>query len=418
MITINFLVYIRYTQYAERIFKNKCPLFEDLCINSAYFLGEKKMLNNSVLHIAPLAINLFFILGVFIFYEVLFDGVRLALAKTSLQVSSTDLPSWLGVIYMLILLLSFQATIFNSPTNWLFINFQITALVFCAILLNVPLKYHILIPIILLFMIFNSAIFYWESWCFGLTIIGFYSSLKYIKDKRQGHFPFLFYILDTLVFGFILWTLAKIKFSLDSVVVLRQLTYMAFFAVFAISYIGLILRNHRIKSSLYYFASHDELTRSANLALFNADSERLYNQSFQKQIPVTMMMFDIDHFKQTNDEYGHLAGDQVLQKVVDVTQDVISNSDIQIKLYRTGGEEFNVVFPDYTVNQAREIIEEIFKNINSSIIIYKNEAIQINISAGVSQLTTTDSSPRAFYDRVDTALYKSKRNGRDQITWE
>lgn len=376
------------------------------------------MLNDSVLHIAPLLINLFFILGAFIFYEVLFDSVQLVLGKTSIQVSSSNLRSWLGVIYIFILLIASQATIFNTRANWLFINFQITALVFCAVLLNVPLKYHVLIPIILAFMIFNSAIYYWESWCFALTIIGFYSSLKYIKDKREGHYPFLYYTIDTAIFGFILWTLAKIKFSLNSILVLQQLTYMIFFAVFALGYIGLVLRNHRVKSSLYYLASHDELTHAGNMALFDADIGKEFQTSSKNNFPVTMMMFDIDHFKKTNDDYGHLAGDLVLQRVVEVTQALIDQTDSNIHLYRTGGEEFNIIFTHYSTEQAKEIITDIFNAVNDSTVIYKSNEVPITISAGVTQLQSSDLDPDTFYDRADMALYESKRHGRNQITWK
>ena len=374
------------------------------------------MLNAYVLGITPLLISLFFILGVFIFYEVLFDGVQLFLTHKEIDISSEQLRPWLGAVYIFILLISFQAMISDSATNWLFINFQITALVFCAILLNVPLKYNVFIPIILVFMLCNSALSSWESWCFALTIIGFYSSLKYIKDKRSEHYPFIYYSLDTIVFGFILWTLAKIKFSLDTVIVLQQLTYMIFFTIFAFSYMGLMLRNQRVKSSLYFLANHDELTSAKNHSLFVFDLNKYFNKHLQKQLPLTMMMFDIDNFKHVNDDFGHLAGDRVLQEVVKIVQNVINDTDKNIQLYRTGGEEFNLIFPNYSLPKTREIVQAIFQAVDQAHILYHGEPISITISVGVSELHTDDSSTQKFYSRVDSALYDSKHNGRNRIT--
>ena len=378
------------------------------------------MLTSYVIKFAPLLISLFFILGVFVFYEILFDGVRLILYRHQVNIPNQILRPWLGVLYIFLLLISFQSLISKTPTNWLFINFQITALVFLAVLLNVPIKFHIFIPIILIFMIFNSALYYWESWCFSITVIAFYGSLKYIKRQRPNNFPFVYYAIDILLFGFILWSLAKIKFSLSSIIVLKQLTYMIFFTVFALSYIGLIMRENKVKHSLFSLASHDELTHSKNYNLFEVELDAEFQNSIQSKIALTMAMFDIDHFKAVNDRFGHLAGDKVLEKVVESVQTVIDENDTNVSLYRTGGEEFNIIFPNYTIEETTEILNQICAVINHTTIIYNQEKeqqqINVTISVGVSELNKDDLNPKAFYDRVDRAMYQSKKSGRNKIT--
>jgi len=111
-----------------------------------------------------------------------------------------------------------------------------------------------------------------------------------------------------------------------------------------------------------------------------------------------------------------LAGDLVLQKAVTETQKVIDNNDPKVKLYRTGGEEFNVVFPGYDLPSTEPIVRQIFTSLNNLDIQDGKNQIKITISVGVSSLVATDKSPDDFYSRVDDNLYHSKKNGRMQIT--
>lgn len=129
-----------------------------------------------------------------------------------------------------------------------------------------------------------------------------------------------------------------------------------------------------------------------------------------------MMMFDIDHFKHVNDTYGHLAGDKVLQHVADVAQTIIDANDPKVKFYRTGGEEFNVVFPGYDLESTKDIVDEIFMALNHLPIDINGKKIYISISMGVSSLSAKDIQPNDLYSRVDGNLYHSKNNGRTQIT--
>ena len=127
-------------------------------------------------------------------------------------------------------------------------------------------------------------------------------------------------------------------------------------------------------------------------------------------------MFDIDHFKRVNDTYGHLAGDLVLQHTVDVVQTVLNANDSSVKLYRTGGEEFNVLFPNYDLEGTQTIVEEIFTALNHLKVTFDDKEIEISVSMGVSQISNKDATPNDFYKRVDNNLYYSKKHGRMQIT--
>jgi len=128
------------------------------------------------------------------------------------------------------------------------------------------------------------------------------------------------------------------------------------------------------------------------------------------------MMCDIDHFKSVNDTYGHLAGDKVLQEAVAKAQAVIDSNDPSVKLYRTGGEEFNVIFPGYDLESTKPIVDQIFGALNHLDVKIKQKDVAITISVGVSSMVAADKSPDDFYKRVDDNLYHSKKNGRKQIT--
>lgn len=364
----------------------------------------------------PLLTSLFFILGVFIIYEILFDGVKSVLSLKEINIESGILKAQLGIMYLFILLFGLQALVVNHQATWIFINFQIIALIFCAVFLDAPVNYPIFIPIVLAFMIFNSAIFYWESWCFALTLFLFYYSLKYIKKKRTNPFPFIYYILDGLFFGTILWSLARIKFSLNGATIFQQVSYLIVFEIFVYSYIGFFIRDVRVKHTLYEFAHLDALTHVKNFAAFDNDIHALFNQHQSNDINVAMIMFDIDHFKSINDHYGHLVGDKVLQKVADITQTVINANDGNIRFYRTGGEEFNVILPNYKLSEIDSITQEIFTAINNSQFNFNNQTVDVSVSVGSSEIRKNDLNSDEFYIRVDDALYQSKRNGRMRIT--
>lgn len=374
------------------------------------------MLTKYVLQEMPLLTSLFFIFGVFIIYEILFDGVKSVLSLKEINIESGILKAQLGIMYLFILLFGLQALVVNHQATWIFINFQIVALIFCAVFLDAPVNYPIFIPIVLAFMIFNSAIFYWESWCFALTLFLFYYSLKYIKKKRTNPFPFIYYMLDGLFFGTILWSLARIKFSLNGATIFQQVSYLIVFEIFVYSYIGFFIRDVRVKHTLYEFAHLDALTHVKNFAAFDNDIHALFNQHQSNDINVAMIMFDIDHFKSINDHYGHLVGDKVLQQVADITQTVINANDGNIRFYRTGGEEFNVILPNYKLSEIDFITQEIFTAINNSQFKFNNQKVDVSVSVGSSEIRENDLNSDEFYSRVDDALYQSKRNGRMRIT--
>lgn len=370
----------------------------------------------SVWHVSPVITSIFFILGVFTLYQVVFDWLKTVVHEKKMSISDNTVKSLFGVIYMLVFIFTMQSTIVGKSISWEFMNFIVIALIFCAYFLNIRVPIYFFVPIILVYMVFNHSIGYWESWCHALTIMLSYWSFNYIQRHPTKSHPFIGYIIVGIIWGGIMWYFVALKFSLTMSVFLQEWGYLVIFEVLLYSYVRMLLRESELKGHLEAFANHDALTKSENYAAYSSEIKYLFANSLRNNLGLSMMMFDIDHFKQVNDTYGHLAGDKVLQKAVSTTQTVIDDNDPKVKLYRTGGEEFNVVFPGYDLPATEPIVSQIFNALNHLTVRNKDQEISFTVSMGVSGISSTDKTPDDFYNRVDDNLYHSKKNGRMQIT--
>jgi len=370
----------------------------------------------NVWHVAPFLTSIFFILGVFTLYQVLYDWIKTYLDLKKINFNHKAFNSWFGVLYMLIFIFSMQSSLVGQSISWEFMNFQIIALIFCAYFLNIRVPYFYFIPIIIAYMIFNNSIGYWQSWCHAISLMLTYWSFNYVRRHEDNKRPFIKYITTGIFFGFLMWFFVSLKFSLSISTFLEEWSYLIIFEILLYCYIAMMLRNNDLRTHLMEFANHDALTKTENYAAYSSEMKYLFNNSQHNKLNLSMMMFDIDHFKEVNDTYGHLAGDIVLQHVVDVVQTVIDANDTRIKLYRTGGEEFNVLFPSYDMSSIEGIVREMFTAVNHLGVEVDGQTIMVSISMGVSQISKADKLPNDFYERVDDNLYISKRNGRMRIT--
>ena len=121
---------------------------------------------------------------------------------------------------------------------------------------------------------------------------------------------------------------------------------------------------------------------------------------------------DIDHFKQFNDRYGHLVGDDCLRLVAATLKEVASRSTDLVARY--GGEEFAIVLPDTAEVEAYSVAERVRKKINALNFIYKGERIPISASLGVvGKVMNTGSDAHGLIASADKALYEAKNRGRN-----
>lgn len=127
-----------------------------------------------------------------------------------------------------------------------------------------------------------------------------------------------------------------------------------------------------------------------------------------------MLVFDIDHFKRFNDQYGHDVGDFVLNQVAKLVSQKIRQTDI---FGRWGGEEFILVCPQIPEDRLKELAEKIRSCIERHIFETQDQKLKVTISVGATTIDAHESFD-AVFKRADTALYKAKRSGRNQVQFE
>ena len=128
-------------------------------------------------------------------------------------------------------------------------------------------------------------------------------------------------------------------------------------------------------------------------------------------VPCSVIMCDIDHFKKINDVYGHNAGDMVLCFVAGMLESMVGIDD---EVVRWGGEEFIILLPNYDIDKAANLAEQIRKQIEESVCDYQGERIRVTMSFGVNDIVNTDSPDRNI-QTVDQKLYQAKNGGRNRV---
>lgn len=369
--------------------------------------------------VPPFETSVFFVLGVLTLYWVSYNWLATWLHNRGSKLSDDVINTWYGVIYMLVFVFSIQTLVLGGQDSWQFMNFQLIAIIFCAYFLNIHVSYYFFFPIVLIYMAFNGSLGYWQSWGHAVTLMAFFWILNDIRVKCHGrNSVFAVYMLVGVPFGGLLWFWMKLKFAFTWTTFWQEWIYLVIFEALLFVYVSMLSHDSEIKVRLAKFASHDALTQTENFAAYTSAIEDLFAESRKQEQPLTMMMFDIDHFKQINDTYGHSVGDQVLREVSSVVQTVIAANDDQISFYRTGGEEFNLLFPTYDLAAAAPVVHQIFAAVNHVTIETETDRINVTISVGVSVANLDDRSPMDFYNRVDKNLYRSKRHGRMRITMD
>lgn len=154
----------------------------------------------------------------------------------------------------------------------------------------------------------------------------------------------------------------------------------------------------------------DTLTKAGSFFAFKSDSAATLTAAQKDHTPLTLVMFDIDHFKQVNDTYGHAAGNAVLIQVAQMVQHAAGT-----RLYRTGGEEFNLIF-EAPKKQVLPLMQAIHRQVRQADFVYEGQHMQVTLSMGITILNQGDLSFEDVYERADANLYLSKRSGRDCIT--
>ncbi|HEX2652646.1 MAG TPA: diguanylate cyclase [Xanthobacteraceae bacterium] len=160
-----------------------------------------------------------------------------------------------------------------------------------------------------------------------------------------------------------------------------------------------------------YAANHDFLTGALSRRGFEAVAGPAFIQSDRESLPLSLLIFDVDHFKAINDTYGHAGGDRVLRQIVELMRRNLRPHDV---LGRLGGEEFAIVLPCTTLGGAREIAERLRSEALKQQVSTDAGPCNYSISGGVALRLPGETLDQLMM-RADRALYEAKSSGRNRV---
>jgi len=169
------------------------------------------------------------------------------------------------------------------------------------------------------------------------------------------------------------------------------------------------LRNALTYKQAVELASRDPLTGVQNRMALSSALQREVDLAQRQELPLSMLVIDIDHFKSFNDKHGHAFGDDVLVAVSQTIANTIRRSDL---LFRYGGEEF-VILASHTGEDGAMLLAERIRQNVAALQTVRGRSTGITVSIGVTRLQETESATE-FFERTDKALYSAKQDGRNR----
>lgn len=192
----------------------------------------------------------------------------------------------------------------------------------------------------------------------------------------------------------------------------QTLIYLGAYFLLIVNGFGfLLLCKQKDERQLRTLATTDSLTGLINRYAFMHEAGRALSLAIRSQQALTLLMVDIDHFKQLNDRHGHAAGDHALCVFAQAAERTLRKHDL---MGRLGGEEFAVLLPGTAVNEAVEAAERLRMAIAAATVELADGRHSMTVSIGVAQVLENETVSAALV-RADRALYRAKRDGRNRV---
>lgn len=167
---------------------------------------------------------------------------------------------------------------------------------------------------------------------------------------------------------------------------------------------------------LELISTSDSITGVRNRRWFDQEIERAFESAIRYERALSLLVIDIDHFKEINDNYGHLAGDEILREMSSRLSSTLRASD---SISRTGGEEFAIILPETGLFEAARVAEKLREVVVREPMNCGWEPVSITISVGVASIPHSQlPNPTQLAYYADQAMYRAKSRGRDRIEME
>jgi len=173
------------------------------------------------------------------------------------------------------------------------------------------------------------------------------------------------------------------------------------------------ITNARLHHAIKRLATTDGLTGLINHRHFQERADEAFARAMRYPEPVSVLLFDIDHFKNVNDTFGHPVGDAVLKKVAELLRQAARDVDLPA---RYGGEEFTVLMPNTEEAGALKMAERIRKTIEKTRFVFEDQVVPVTISVGTASYPVDGTDKKTIIANADQALYNSKKTGRNRCT--
>ncbi|MEH6459847.1 diguanylate cyclase [Chitinimonas sp. JJ19] len=174
-----------------------------------------------------------------------------------------------------------------------------------------------------------------------------------------------------------------------------------------------VTSRHVRETRLSHEAGTDALTGLANRRRFFERGSETFELARRHRRPFSLLMIDIDHFKQVNDAHGHAVGDEVLVRLARLLEVTLRQGDLAVRL---GGEEFVAVLPETNLEHAIEAAERIREAVeNAPLTLEDGTLIEFTVSVGAAQMQEDDKELQSLLIAADAALYRAKANGRNRV---
>ena len=190
-----------------------------------------------------------------------------------------------------------------------------------------------------------------------------------------------------------------------------QRTDLPIMSIFA-KQVGISLERTRLFKEVQELASTDPLTKLMNRRSLFELGEIEFSRAIQMKRSFCCMMLDLDHFKQVNDKYGHMTGDQALREFARRCKNGIRETDL---IGRYGGEELIILLPEIDFETAKQVAERLRKSIADSPMMVLNHKVEATVSIGIAHLDENTTDLETLVARADQALYIAKHKGRNRV---
>lgn len=180
-------------------------------------------------------------------------------------------------------------------------------------------------------------------------------------------------------------------------------------------------RTHRqflLDQRMQALIDYDDVVNDTTVAQDRAVAASLFRGAQVHHEPLTVAAFDVDHFKQFNQAYGHMAGNATLMAVTQTLRQVLDQKQVAYQLNHLGGEEFSLLLPKVGLAQAITVVNQCLTQVRTTAFPVEHTTAQVTLSAGVTTLHEQDQSVDSLYKRADDSLYISKIHGHDVLTVE